>query len=244
MTRCLLAYILPLVLLLMPHHAQAQEASLRQSLAVGYWPASVSFNGPGGTITWTATFVTLDYWAQSEQSPYGIRLQYGIGTESAWSSPMASGTDTMWGIDITFGKSFGADEPAATVLGSIGYGSLKWDNTDTGGLQLVQTTTAYRVGAHLTVTPQSNWSFNAGATWYPSAKTTVVSPALASTDSAVGSALEYSVTLRYGGQMWFVELGYRGASVSYGTLSGGVLAGGCPCSTGWTGFLINLGSSF
>ncbi|MGH9198885.1 MAG: hypothetical protein ACRD1T_24560 [Acidimicrobiia bacterium] len=243
MSKYVLAYLLPLVLALSPIHVQAQETGLRQSMALGYWPAAVSFMGPGGTIDWTSSFLTLDYWAQSERSPYGVRLQYGIGAESGWSAPMASGTDAMWGIDVTFGTTFGAEGPSAGVRGSLGYGSMKWDNTDTGGLQLVQTTNAFRVGADLTF-GQSNWSVNVGGRWYPSANTTVHSPALASTDSATGSALEYSATIRYGGLFWFVELGYRGTSVSYGTLSGGVLAGGCPCSTGWNGFLINLGSSF
>ena len=241
--RCLLL-IVTAALVLLPIQAQAQAVTFGQSMAIGYWPAAVSFAGPGGTVTWRTSMLTFDYQVQSPQSPYGFRLQYATGAQEDWSFSGVSGHDTIWSIDVTFAGQFGAEESTAIGRVFVGYGSITWENTDSAGVHLIEATTAFRVGGDLTLPLQSKWSVHVGGVWYPLAKTTITAPVIASEDSASGSAFEYGLSLRFDADPWFVDIGYRGMSVSYGTLSGGAFAGGCPCSTNWTGYVISFGAKF
>lgn len=249
MTSRFLAVFLACILAILPQGAWGQESALRQTTSIGYWPAAVTFPGPGGSASWTTSFFTFEYQGEAATSPLGLRLQYAVGVESAWSIPLSSGQDTIWGIDLTYRQQFQAQSlpdgsRVAAIRWALGYGSLRWDNTDALGAQLIQTTSGFRVGGDAVLPFQDNWSLTANVAWYPGARTTLVAPALASEDSASGSGVEYGAAVRYSPGPWFVDVGYRGASVSYGTLSGGAFAGGCPCSTTWSGFVMRFGGSF
>lgn len=244
-----LAVLLACTLALVPQIAWGQQNAFRQTTSVGYWPAGVRFPGPGGTADWTTSFLTFEYRGEGVASPFGMRLQYAAGSESGWNTPMATGQDAIWGADLTYrqqlqGQAAGGESPGAVARWMLGYGSLRWDNTDPFGAQLIQTTSGFRLGGEISLPFQSSWALTAGAVWYPGARTTVASPALGSTDSASGSVVEYVVAVRYTPGTWFVDVGYRGASVSYGTLSGGVFTGGCPCSTTWNGVVVRFGAGY
>ena len=224
------------ILLASPLPAPAQESPFSQSSVIGYWPAHVSFAGPGGTVTWTSTILVLDYQTQHRSSPLGFRLRYAVGRQGSWSFAGASGHDTIWSADVTYAWGSGGL--------FAGYGSTTWENTDSAGMRLIESTAGVRLGAEVVVPLAPNWSAHAGGVWSPLARTTVTSPAVFSTDTAFGSVLEYGVSLRYGPGSWFVEAGYRGLTTRYGTLAGGAFAGGCPCSTSWRGFTLGFGGRF
>lgn len=233
--RCSVLFVL-VTLLLVPPPAPAQEIPLGQSTLIGYWPATVSFAGPGGTVTWSSTTLAFSYDARSLSSPYGFRLRYAASRQASWSFSGGSGQDAIWSVDVTVGGPF--------ARAFAGYGSTTWENTDTGGVTLIESTTGVRVGADIILPLAPGWSVHAGGVWTPAARTTITAPAISSTDEAAGSVLEYGVSLRYEPGSWFVDVGYRGLSTRYGTLSGGAFAGGCPCSTAWRGFTLGFGARF
>jgi len=235
----ILSLLVPIVV---PNAVQAQQ--LTHVFKLIYSPTNVTLTtSSGATGTWNSGLWGLDYRLLTV-SPWGFHLQWASGSQSGWAgivAPTTSGTDTAWSADVTYQFAV----PSARVLGFLGYGAL--NSTLNGfagpGVSTQFNSSGFRLGAEASLPLQANWSVNGSLAWFPS-NATSVGNSPGSTVNGSGSTTAWQASIRYAlPPAWTFEVGYRGANVSSGVLSGTICSPNA-CTFQTSGWLIGVGIAF
>ncbi len=219
----------------------AQAAT--HTVKLSYWPTSLVLSGvdfPGTFATWNTVFWELSYMI--EWDDWDLDIQYATGSQSAWTGTSAgttSGTDTIWGLDISRRYEFQL-APLGTITAHAfaGYGSLEWKATAPSP-PLSFTSSGFRFGSDFRVPIPTNpdWSFYTKLALYPSNSASRFDGT--STTTASSSARDWTVSVIYQPDSWFIEIGHRTASFDNGEWSG--LSTSCPCTSQWSGWFLGGG---
>ena len=202
-----------LVLLACGNALWVQPAAASIEVKLNYWPATTNASGtyvdPQPPSGWTTQFWGVDFRWTSDTSHWGVHLKYDTGNESGWTGLLAccirSGTDTIWSGDVFYAWALSA----ATLRGFVGYGNIQqtwnfvgWEAWQSNG---------WRVGADAAIPiPNSNFSFNASAAWYPSLNSTFSESGGFSRSVSGTTATDFSASVQYTwARGWLVEGGYR-----------------------------------
>jgi len=228
-------------------------------LKLNYWPAATTGSTPAGAYVsdgvtatgggnWNTQFWGGDLrWTSSWH--WGIHLKYDTGSQSSWGGALAvgglttGGTDTVWSGDVFYAWQL----RTVTIRGFVGYGSIQDvfnynpSLSFLGGRGETLSSAGYRAGIEAVIPiPNSRFTFNAGAAWYPSNTTTDSYPAPGSPTSS-GTATDYSASVQYTWPSgWLAELGYRWINWTTGSFhSGAALT--CPCTFATNGPFLAVG---
>jgi len=220
----------------------AVEAQSTHAVRLTYWPAAFTASIPSGQFAnWSTGFWSAEYELRYP-SGWGMQLQWAGGPQSGWGGVTAgstNGTDTLWGASVLYARATGM----GTLHALLGYGSYGWDIILPGPMNANFTSNGFRAGGGFRLDAGRAWSLAGTANWSPSNGTTlVVTPGGMASSS--DSAWEWALSVRYAPLgKWFVEGGYRDATVRTGVLSGTPCSPD-PCTLRWTGWLVSIGRNF